>query len=201
MFQYLQYLVILGAAVHLIGIYFYIKNIIKGNTKPNKITWLLWGVAPLIATFAAISNGVRLAVLPVFMAGFGPLVIFVFSLFNKKAYWKIEKFDYICGLFSILALIFWGVTKEPLVAIVFAILSDFFAGIITVKKAWLYPETEIYIPYLTSLFSCLMGFFAITAWVPSQYLFTIYLIFMDGFVLFAINRKFFLNYFKKFKRE
>ncbi|MFH1607110.1 MAG: hypothetical protein ABIC91_07205 [Nanoarchaeota archaeon] len=124
-----------------------------------------------------------------FLAGFGPLTIFTVSLFSKKAYWKIENFDYYCGAFSILALIFWGITKEPLLAIIFAMISDFFAGIITIKKAWLYPETESQIAYSTGMFTCFTSFFAITVWTPIQFLFPVYLFFINGIILFAILRK------------
>ena len=89
----LEYLVFVGAAVQLIGISDYIKETVKGNTKPNRVTWLLWAVAPLIATVAALTEGVRLSVLPVFMIGLGPLLVFIFSFVNKQSYWKLEKFD------------------------------------------------------------------------------------------------------------
>lgn len=185
----LKYIVILGAIVQLIGIFDYIKDTIKGNVKPNKMTWLLWSIAPMIGTWAAISSGVTWAVLPVFMVGFGPFLVFVVSLFSKKAYWKIEKFDYICGLLSILALILWFITKEPLVAIIFSILSDLFASIITIKKAWLYPETETHSPYSSGLFNSLTSFFAISAWTPVQYLFPVYLVIINGLLLFSVLRK------------
>ena len=82
MSQYIQYLVIVGAIVNLTGAISYIKETLKGNTKPNKVTWLLWAIAPLIATFAALSDGVRLSVLPIFMSGFGPLLVFIASLYK-----------------------------------------------------------------------------------------------------------------------
>jgi len=69
----LQYLVFLGAAVNIWGAFFYIRDTLRGETKPNRATWLMWSIAPLIATVAALSQGVGWAVLPVLMAGFGPL--------------------------------------------------------------------------------------------------------------------------------
>lgn len=56
--QYLQYLIFIGATAQLIGIASYIKGTIKGNTKPNRVTWLLWTIAPMIATVATLSGGV-----------------------------------------------------------------------------------------------------------------------------------------------
>ena len=69
----LQYLVLVGAIVNIIGAFSYIKNTLRGLTKPNKITWLMWTIAPIIATVAALSKGVGWIVLPVFMAGLVPL--------------------------------------------------------------------------------------------------------------------------------
>ena len=80
----LQYLVFIGVAVQLIGIASYIKETLYGSTKPNKVTWLMWAVAPLIATAAALSDGVSLAVLPVFMAGVGAPALFLVPFLSKK---------------------------------------------------------------------------------------------------------------------
>jgi hypothetical protein len=51
--------------------------------------------------------------LPVFMAGFSPLLIFIASFLIKKAHWKPSTFDYACGALSSLALILCYLTKDP----------------------------------------------------------------------------------------
>lgn len=79
------------------------------------------------------------------MVGFTPLCIFIASFFNKKSYWKITKFDLLCGLFSIFGLVLWYITKEGNIAILFAIFSDLSAGIPTLVKSFKYPETENYL--------------------------------------------------------
>src|SRR3989338_1850794 len=107
MLQYLPYLVFVGATVQLIGTFFYVKETVRGNTRPNKVTWLMWSVASLIAAFAGFSAGAGWAVIPVFMAGFGPLMVFISSFVNKNSYWKLGTFDYLCGFFSLLALVLW----------------------------------------------------------------------------------------------
>lgn len=192
MIQYLQYLVFVGAAAQLVGVLSYIKETLRGSTKPNKVTWLMWSVAPIIATFAAISGGVGWAVLPVFMAGFGPLLVFIASFINKNSYWKLEKFDYLCGFCSVLALVLWGITKEPVIAIIFAIASDGFAAIPTLVKAWKYPETESTGPYTTGLFSALTSFAAIKTWNFSSLAFPIYLVAVCTLlIVFVYHRKIF----------
>ena len=186
--NYLQYLVFLGAIVQLIGIFSYIKDTLKGKTKPNKITWLMWSIAPMIATVAALSSGVGISILPVFMSGFGPFLVFISSLANKNSYWKLQKFDYFCGAFSILALILWIITKNPNIAILFSILSDASAAAPTIIKAWKHPETESINAYTTGLFNIFTGFFAIQTWNFSSLAFSVYLIISNTLITLFIWR-------------
>lgn len=185
----LQYLVFVGAAVNIYGSLLYIKDVVRGTTKPNRVSWLMWSIAPLIATAAAFSSGVRWAVLPVFLSGFTPFMTLLASFVNPNAYWKITRFDYCCGFFSFLALALWGITREPIVAIAFAIVSDFFAATPTLVKSWLHPETESGSTYWGGLVSALTGFFAIRAWIFSAYAFLIYIVVQNSLILFAIYRR------------
>jgi len=171
----LQYLVFLAAGAFLVGAYAYVKSMLKGGVKPNRVSWLLWAIAPMIGFAAAISNGAGLAAVPVFMAGFCPLLIFAASFVIKGAHWKLVKLDYACGLLSILALLFWAVTGDPDIAIIFAILSDALASVPTLIKGWQYPETESAFPYWIGAFGAFTSFLAITAWTFSQYAFPAYL--------------------------
>lgn len=182
----LQYLVLVGLAISLFGNISYLRDTLTGRVKPNRISFVMWAAAPLIASFAAISKGVTWAVLPVFMAGFNPLCILIASLFNKKAYWKLTAFDYLCGLFSVLALVLWAVTKEANIAIIFAIASDGFAAVPTLKKAWTNPETESAVMYSTGLISTLTSFAAVRYWVFPEYGFAAYLVIIDICLILSI---------------
>jgi len=187
----LQYIVLVGVVISLWGTFSYIKETIRGNTKPNRVTWLLWSVSPMIAVAAAISNGVTWAVLPVFMSGFGPFLVFVASFFNKNSYWRLRLFDYLCGFLSIMALIAWGLTKDPNIAIILAITSDGLAATPTLVKFWRYPETETVEAYVAGFLNASTSFFAIKAWNFSSYAFPTYLIFLNAcFVLCFLRGKF-----------
>ena len=185
----LEYLVIVAAVVSTLAALVYIRSMFTGRTKPNRVTWLMWAIAPLIAAAAALSNGVGWAVLPVFMAGFSPLMIFTASFFVKKAYWKPSTFDYICGALSGLALFMWWLTKDPDVAIVFAISSDALASIPTITKAWSNPETESIWPYVVGVFGAASSLVVATFWTFPAYAFPSYLIITNFLVLLAIYNK------------
>ena len=113
-------LVIVGVIISFAGGLSYLLDTIKGKAKPNRITYLLWTIAPLIAFFAEIKQGVKIQALTTFMVGFMPLLIFIASFVNKKAEWKLGRFDYICGGLSFIGLILWYLTKSGNIAIIFS---------------------------------------------------------------------------------
>jgi len=184
-----EYLVFAAAAATLLAAFVYIRSMFRGGAKPNRISWLMWAIAPFIATAAAVTNGVGWSVLPVFMAGFSPLLIFTASFLTKKAYWKLSTFDYVCGALSALALLLWYETKDPNVAIVFAIASDGIATIPTLAKAWRHPETESVWPFITGMFGASSSLAAATLWTFSEYAFPAYLLIANFMVLAAVYSK------------
>lgn len=182
-------IVLFGALVSLIGISTYVRSVVWGNTRPNMVSWLMWSIAPLIGAAAALSEGVTWAALPVFMSGFGPLLIFICALFVRRSYWKLGRFDYLCGLFSALALVLWGLTQEPVIAIIFAILSDFFALVPTLKKSWNHPHTEDGFAYAAGVINISTSFFVLQSLSFAELAFPIYVLLADLTMVYAIFRK------------
>jgi hypothetical protein len=183
-----QYLVLLGAIIQLVGALSYIRGTLRGVTKPNRVTWLLWGVIPIIGTGAAWSDGVRWAALPVFMAGFCPLLVFAFSFVNRNAFWKLGWLDYVCGLFSVVAIILWVLTRTPAVAIVLFIIADAFAAAPTLVKAWHHPETENIGPYVAGFASQLTALAAFKLFTVSEIAFPLYLLLINAALVLVIKR-------------
>jgi hypothetical protein len=185
----LEYLVFVAAFATLLATFVYIRSMFRGGAKPNRISWIMWSIAPFIATAAAISNGVGWAALPVFMSGISPFMIFTASFATKKAYWKLASFDYACGVLSGLALVLWYVTKDPNAAIIFAIASDGLASIPTLTKSWNHPETESAWPYIVGVFNALTSFGAAKNWTFSALAFPAYLTIINIMLFFSVYEK------------
>lgn len=134
--------VFVGIALNAIGVTSYFIDTIKGNIQPNKVSFSLWLLPPLIAFLAQIKQGVGIQSIMTLSVGIFPMIILLASFLNKKAYWKISKFDLGCGAFSLLGLLFWQITQVGNIAIFFSILADALAYIPTLAKSWSYPETE-----------------------------------------------------------
>ncbi len=177
--------VILGALLNIIGSTGYIIDTVRGKTRPNRISWLLWALAPLVAFGAELNKGVGLPSLMTFMIGFGPLMVFIASFANKKSHWRFTALDWACGALSLLALGLWAITREGNIAILFSILTDALAGVPTLIKAYREPESESGGVFLFGAASALITLLTIRDWNFATWGFPAY-IFVICMLIFAL---------------
>ena len=182
-----QNFVYLGVLCSLLGSTSYIIDTIRGKTKPNRVTWLIIAIAPLIGFVAQLKQGVGIQALMTFIVGFNPLMIFLASFVNKKAYWKITALDIWCGVLALLGIVLWQFTKDPNTAILFAILADLLGIIPTVVQSYKFPETENWKVFLGGLFNSSITLLTIKIWDFAHYAFPIYIWFSCA-VLFVLIR-------------
>jgi hypothetical protein len=156
--------IFLGTAIGAAGAAVYLRDTLRGTTQPNRVTWLLWAVAPLLASAVEFSDGVGLRALPTFMVGFMPLLVFLGSFHNPASLWRIRRIDYACGVISVVGTLTWLVTRDGTIALVAAIAADFTAGIPTLIKSWPHPETETVHSYLGAVISMAILLLTVTDW-------------------------------------
>ncbi len=185
-----QNFIYLGSAVAVFGGIYYVIETVKGRIKPNRVSFLLWSIAPLIAFFAQIKQGVGLEALMTFITGFWPLAIFVASFVNKKSEWKLTKFDLLCGILSIVGLFLWMITKVGNIAIFFSIVADAMAAIPTVVKVYKHPQTEVAWPWLTPAIGVALTLLTLKEFTFANSGFIIYIISINMIIYFLIQFKF-----------
>jgi hypothetical protein len=168
----------LGTAIGAAGALVYLRDTLRGTTQPNRVTWLLWAVAPLLAAAVELNEGVRLQALPTFMVGFMPLLIFIASFHNSAAVWKVRTMDYACGAFSVVGTIVWLVTRNGVLAISAAIAADFLAGVPTLMKSWTHPQTETVHSYIGALISMIILLLTVDHWTFDVVAFPIFVVCM-----------------------
>lgn len=134
--------VFLGALIAIVGNVAYAWDTFRGCTKPNRVTWGLWALAPLIAFAAELGQGVGSEAVLTLAVGLGPLLVFVASFRDPAAYGRMTRLDTLCAALSLLALAGWALTGTGDVAIVLSIMSDCFGAIPTIHKAAHDPSSE-----------------------------------------------------------
>lgn len=142
---------ILGALIVLTGNAAYARDTVRGNTQPNRVSWMLWALAPMIAFAAEVVQGVGLNAVLALAVGVGPLLVVAASFLDPKAYARVTPFDAACGVLSLIALGAWAATGRGNVAILLSVVADFLAAIPTIRKAYRYPHTEHAVAFLSGV--------------------------------------------------
>ncbi|MDX1417945.1 MAG: hypothetical protein R3293_27335 [Candidatus Promineifilaceae bacterium] len=184
-----EYFAIIGAAIGSLGGFYYLYETAVGKAKPNRVTWLLWGLFPMVIFIAQRVQGVQDLSWATFVAGFTPLLIVLVSFINKDAYWKTEPRDYYLMAAAIVGIILWAITNEPNLAIIFLLVADILAGVPTLIKAYRYPETESWIAYAISAFGFGLGVLAIQTFTFENYAFISYIFIVNALLAYFASRK------------
>lgn len=128
-------------------------RVAQGKVIPNLVSWgvfTLMGIAFLL-TYDASGAGIN--ILPAYVGLFGPLIVFIISLFKVKIE-KIKRNDWIMGGLACLSLTLWFFTKEnpnyAQFALYIAIFADIFGIIPTIK--WVKREPTADRPFLWIVF-------------------------------------------------
>jgi len=179
--------VIIGTLIGAVGAVAYLVDTVKGKVKPNRVSFLLWSIAPFIAFAAQIKQGVGLESVMTFSTGFLPITTFAASFVNKNAEWKVTRFDLLCGFLSLLGLVLWLITKVGNVAILFSILADGLAAVPTIVKAYHYPDTELAWPWLATSFGVVLTLLTLSKITFANSGFIIYIMLVNTLIFSLIQ--------------
>lgn len=167
--------VILGAVIGSAGMVAYLRDTLRGHTQPNRVTWLLWAAAPLIAFAVELHEGVGLRSLMTFTVGFGPLLIFLASFRSPGAVWRVGALDYTCGALSVVGLSVWILTRHGTVALVASIAADALAALPTLRKSLWHPETETAAAYIAAAINAALTLLTVTKLTTAVIAFPLYI--------------------------
>ena len=175
---------IVGAMLPVVGGFHYASDTLKGITRPNRMSWLLWTIAPAIAFVAELAQHTPIEIAALTLAfSFASLLVVLASFLNPHAYWKITRFDIACGLLALLAVLLWATTGQGNIAIVCAILIDFLASLPTIGKLYSHSETERGVVYLACVAGSLITLATIKSWTFANFAIPLYYLLIDSILL------------------
>ena len=137
----------------------YVRDMLRGTTKPNVVSWSLWTLIQGIFAAAQFASGASLSiVLPaVEVTSTGLIVVLGLAGFGYKKY---RPLDFICLALALGAIVLWQITKDPLIALWLSVAADFCAAVPTLVKAYRDPKSETPSAYLLVALSAIAAAFA-----------------------------------------
>lgn len=126
----------------------YVRDIVRGRTKPRLVSWLVWSVLLGISSAAAFATRqLPAGVLSLCDALACALVVL---LGYKHGHRTLGRLDVACLLGAGMALGLWGLVKSAAVAVVVVVVTDFLGAIPTFRHSWLRPYEETWMAFALS---------------------------------------------------
>lgn len=166
----------------------YVWAIIRGTTKPNRITWWILGSlnAMIVASSYALGAWDTLW-LPVGYA----TIFFVYALLSVKygeGAFTLTTLQKTCVVGAIAAAALWWFSGSALLALVFLVTMDLLGLIPTIYKSYLRPWHEDRTAWLVAFAASVIYILAIEQWTFAESFYPIYVLLSNGLILFFVMR-------------
>ncbi len=183
---------VIAAVVSFAGFIPYLITILKGNTRPNIVSWTVWMSLACISGITYYYSGARQTALVPAAYVMGDLLIITLALKHGKG--DIHKFDLYCLAGSGLGLILWWIFHSPVVGLAASLLVHLVGSLPALKKAYQRPRTESRIAWTMFSAGIIISLFAIKQWRKfGIVLYPVYMsthdIVITSFVFFSPKRK------------
>jgi hypothetical protein len=163
----------LGLASAMLSIYAlvpYIRDTIARRTQPQRASWLIWSVLGCIALVSQIVEGATSSLwFSLFQVG-GTITVFLITFQRGSGPLFREGDTKVLGAAAV-GLILWSLTDNSVYALGTTIGISMIGGWVTVKKAYLFPETETMSTWGWSLLASALAMLSVGAlnWVLLAY--------------------------------
>ena len=175
-----ELLIIAGGAISVLGVLPYLRDVIRGKTKPRVVSWLTWTVLTAIATAAALSDKAYASGI-LTLAGTlatGSVVLAGLKYGDKH----FERFDVACLVGAFVGLALWLIFGSPEIAIIATVSIDFVGAMPTLRHGWQKPNEETELAFIVSSFAAFLSLLAVDNYSVTNLAFPLYLTLMNGLI-------------------
>jgi len=179
------YFLAAAMALRLAGEARYLVAVVRGEARPNPVSWFCWGLAPLVAFAAQASHGLRPTEWMTLVLAIGPIAIVIAAIVKGGGRSRVTRFDLACGGSALAGLVAWQLTSRPAVALLFSILADLVAAVPTFRNAHRRPFDECAPTYLMSSLAMAITLLTVNRWGFGQVALPLYILVVNA-ALYAV---------------
>ncbi len=177
-----QYIGIISAVVGLSASIPYVPSIIKGETKPNRVSWGIWTALGFVLALSYQGIGAESTSWLAWVFFINPLIVFSLSFKYGVGGW--ERLDKICLTGVVFAVCLWFFSPSWSLGVSIAV--DLFALIPTLYKTWHKPKEENMMGWLIITIASVINLFAIDSFQLGIVIYPIYAVVSCGSIVFVI---------------
>jgi hypothetical protein len=179
---------IIAVILTFVGYVPYIRDTLKGKTKPHIYTWFIWGFVTAIAYALQVADHAGPGALVTLAAAI--VCLFIFAVGLRSGDRDITKLDTVFLVLAFVALGVWVFAKEPTLSVILLSSVDILGFLPTVRKSWSKPYQETLFSYEMNTFRFALAILALERYTLISSLYPITWIVANGlFSVFLIVRR------------
>lgn len=157
----MQFLSALSGIVFVMAFVPYIRAILRGETKPQKASWIIWATLDSITLAGMVAkNSVNGQIVGAIIGAWA--VAALAMRFGKPGWTSLDKF---CLGGAALAIVLWQVFDSPVIGLATSLTATFIGSIPTFKNVWSKPEEEDKTAWTLYWISCVLAVIAAPSWM------------------------------------
>lgn len=171
---------VLATVITVLSVMPYLRDILKGTTKPNLVSWITWTLLTGIATAAEISAHEYVAATFTGAAVVETGLVVLLGL--RRGYVKYTTFDAVCQIAAIVGIILWQLFNSPAIGVLAAVTIDFIGALPTFRHSWIKPGEETWQTFFFAGLGAVFGLLALETYNLVSLPYAVYLIAVNAII-------------------
>jgi len=181
---------VLGVLAGLVGIADtipYVRDTVRGLTRPHRGTWLIWGVLAIVACLSQRADGASWSLIMAGVQAVLTSVIFLLSIRHGEG--GLRPTEAVMIALAGGGVIGWIVANEPIIATACVVAADLIGAAMMVPKTYRDPGSETLATFAFASFGGALAAGAVGALDPSLLLYPIYYCLVNGTIAVLIRHR------------
>jgi hypothetical protein len=175
---------ILAGILQLVASAPYVRDILRGSTKPQRATWTIWTTLSFVVLASQWASGATWSLALTIGQAFSCGVIFVLAI--RRGVGGVSRVE--CALLAIAALGIagWQLAGDPAVATCSVVVADLIGVALMLPKTYRQPGSETLSTYAIGVVSTVFALLAVDSLAPSLLIYPLYILVADAAVVAII---------------
>lgn len=165
----------------------YILSIVRGSTRPSRVTWWILGLSGSLLAASYYASGARDTTWIAIAYAIGYFSIAIFSL--RYGYGTWTKMDTVLLTLALVSGGLWWFLDSPLIALYGTIVIDILGIAPTIYKTYREPQTESRTAWFLDFIAAVFALLAVEQWTFNIAVYPVYLLLTNCIILLLILRK------------
>ncbi len=176
---------ILAGILQLVASAPYVRDILRGSTRPQRATWTIWTTLSFVVLASQWADGATWSLALTLGQAVSCAAIFLLAL--RRGVGGVSRVEIALLAIAALGIAGWQVADDPTVATWSVVAADIIGVGLMLPKTYREPHSETLSTYVIGLFSTMFALAAVGSGAPSLLIYPLYILAADGAVVAVIG--------------